>query len=59
MSKYPEVLSQLQPQSDFEFFFMFTLKVLSGTSFLSKGSACDFWVSGCPTFLGPPRDDPR
>lgn len=59
MSKYPEVLSQLQPQSDFEFFFMFTLKVLNGTSFLSKGSACDFWVSGCLAFLDSLRDDPR
>lgn len=58
MSKYPEALLQVQPASDLEFFFMFALKVLNGTSFLSKGSACEFWVSswrGLPLAF---EDDP-
>lgn len=45
MSRYPEALLQIQPTSDLEFFFMFTLRVLDGTEPLPKNSACDFWVS--------------
>lgn len=44
MTRYPEALLQIQPTSDLEFFFMFTLRVLDGTEPLPKSSACDFWV---------------
>lgn len=45
MLGHPEVLLQLQPTSDLEFFFYFSLKVLEGKEPLPKGSAADFWVS--------------
>ncbi|KAK4190430.1 putative importin [Podospora australis] len=43
MSKYPEVIFQIQPQQLLEFFFLFTLKVLNGKEPLPKIAAADFW----------------
>ncbi|KAK3692694.1 armadillo-type protein [Podospora appendiculata] len=43
MSRYPEVLFQLQPQQMLEFFFLFSLKVLDGKEPLPKNAAADFW----------------
>ncbi|KAK3313452.1 armadillo-type protein [Apodospora peruviana] len=43
MSKYPEVLFQIQPQQMLEFFFLFSLEVLNGKEPLPKGAAADFW----------------
>lgn len=44
MAKYPDLLFMVQPQALLEFFFLFTLKVLSGKEPLPKGAAADFWV---------------
>jgi len=44
MSKYPDVLFQIQPQQLLEYFFLFSLKVLNGKEPLPKGAAADFWV---------------
>ena len=43
------VLMRVEPSSQLEFFFMFTLKVLNGNEPLPKAAACDFWV--CLFFL--------
>ncbi|KAK0673919.1 putative importin [Cercophora samala] len=55
LSKYPEVLFQVQPQQMLEFFFMFTLKVLNGKEPLPKYAAADFWTSFIT--LKPPSPD--
>ncbi|CAK7212381.1 member of the karyopherin-beta [Sporothrix bragantina] len=44
----------VEPSSQLEFFFMFTLKVLDGREPLPKAAACDFWT----TFLTLKPDDP-
>lgn len=44
MVKYPDLFFMIQPEALLEFFFLFTLKVLSGKEPLPKGAAADFWV---------------
>jgi len=51
MSRYPEVLFQVQPSQMLEFFFMFSLQVLNGKEPLPKAAAADFWVSTLFNFL--------
>ncbi|KIH92944.1 importin [Sporothrix brasiliensis 5110] len=54
MQKNAAALLQVEPSSQLEFFFMFTLKVLDGREPLPKGASADFWT----TFLTLRLDDP-
>lgn len=44
MTRYPEVVFQIQPSQMLEFFFMFSLKVLNGKEPLPKTASAEFWV---------------
>ncbi|EGO57809.1 hypothetical protein NEUTE1DRAFT_122164 [Neurospora tetrasperma FGSC 2508] len=43
MTRYPEVVFQIQPSQMLEFFFMFSLKVLNGKEPLPKTASAEFW----------------
>lgn len=43
MTRYPEVMFQIQPSQMLEFFFMFSLKVLNGKEPLPKTASAEFW----------------
>ena len=45
MQKNAAALLRLEPSSQLEYFFMFTLKVLDGNEPLPKAAAAEFWVS--------------
>ncbi|CAK7264189.1 member of the karyopherin-beta [Sporothrix epigloea] len=54
LEKNLAALLRVEPSSQLEFFFMFTLKVLDGREPLPKAAACDFWT----TFLALRPEDP-
>lgn len=51
MQKNAAALLRVEPSSQLEFFFMFTLKVLDGREPLPKGASADFWVGSSPLLL--------
>ncbi|CAK7197918.1 member of the karyopherin-beta [Sporothrix eucalyptigena] len=54
LQKSLAALLRVEPPSQLESFFMFTLKVLDGREPLPKAASCDFWT----TFLNLRPDDP-
>ncbi|CAK7227343.1 member of the karyopherin-beta [Sporothrix curviconia] len=55
LGKSLAALLRVEPSSQLEFFFMFSLNVLNGNEPLPKAAACDFWT----TFLVLKPDDPE
>ncbi|KAH8889540.1 ARM repeat-containing protein [Thozetella sp. PMI_491] len=55
ISKYPDLVFQVQPPSLLEYFFFFCIRVLDGQEPLAKNSVTDFWVA----FITLKSDDPQ